>query len=169
MAGSGEAGPVAGHGAARRHLGWGVWGKSTFSQQRGRRAVSAALLAAIDLSGCALVFAGYGPAMADRRGQRRAAERHARRLLSGKVSFIGDVGEAAAAQLAAQEAVQAARDRARELIEQARREGERLVDGARAGLAEAEAGYAEAFGRATEAGWSAAMLTALGYQAPARP
>ncbi|MEH1124777.1 hypothetical protein [Micromonospora sp. CPCC 206061] len=106
--------------------------------------------------------------MPDTRG-RRDAEKRARELLSGKVAFIGDVGQAAAERVAAQEGVQAARERARELIEQARREGDRLIEQARSRVSDADAGYAEAFRRAVQEGWSAAMLTAMGYAAPPRP
>jgi hypothetical protein len=99
---------------------------------------------------------------------RRDAERRARELLSGKVAFIGDVGQAAAERAASQEGVEAARERARVLVEQARRDGDRLIEQARSRVSDADAGYAEAFQRAVREGWSPAMLTAMGYAAPPR-
>jgi len=104
----------------------------------------------------------------DVRGERRAAERAARELITGKVTFIGDVGEAAAARKTAQTGVEEARDRARQLVEEAKQQGERLVADARAKVPETDAAYAEAFDRAVSEGWTAQLLTSLGYPAPSR-
>jgi hypothetical protein len=106
--------------------------------------------------------------MVNTRGERRAAERAARELIAGKVTFIGDIGEVAAARTAAQTGVDEARDRARQLVEEARREGDRLVADARAKVTDADTRYAEAFDRAVSEGWSAHLLTSLGHPAPIR-
>jgi hypothetical protein len=84
------------------------------------------------------------------------------------VTFIGDVGEAAAARSAAQAGVDEARTRARQLLEDARRQGERLVSEAQQRVSDADQRYAEAFDRAVEEGWAVRLLTDLGYTAPDR-
>jgi hypothetical protein len=84
------------------------------------------------------------------------------------VSFIGDIGEAAADRTAAHAGVQEARDRATQLLDDARREGARLVAQAQEREAHSDDRYAEAFNRAVDEGWAVRLLTDLGYVAPAR-
>jgi hypothetical protein len=70
--------------------------------------------------------------------------------------------------LAAHAGVDEARTRARQLLQDARREGERLVSEAQQRMADADRHYAEAFNRAVEEGWAVRLLADLGYAVPDR-
>src|SRR5689334_10535901 len=88
--------------------------------------------------------------MARIRGERRAAEEAARSRIAGMVTFVGDIGEAAAARSAAHTGVHEARTRANQLLDDARREGERLLSEAQQRVADADHRYSEAFSRAVD-------------------
>jgi hypothetical protein len=106
--------------------------------------------------------------MARTRGERRAAEDAARSKVAGMVTYIGDVGEAAAVRSAARAGVDKARTRAHQLLNDARKANGRSRRRS-SGVTDADGRYAEAFNRAVDEGWEMRLLTDLGLRRTRSP
>lgn len=100
----------------------------------------------------------------DTRAARRAAEKAARDLVNGRAGLVGELGVVQAELARLAEEVAQAAARGRQLVADAEAEAANLVAAAQDCAREGEQRYADAYGAATGGGWTAADLTALGFQ-----
>ncbi len=100
----------------------------------------------------------------DTRAARRAAEKAARNLVNSRAALVGDLGVMQAERARLAEEVAEAATRGRQLVADAETEAAQLVAAIQDRAQEGEQHYADAYGAATGGGWTAADLTALGFQ-----
>ena len=101
----------------------------------------------------------------DTRAARRAAEKVARDLLNSRAAVVGDLAVAHADRARLADEVEAASKRGRDLVAAAEAEAARLLAAAQDEVGNGERRYADLYGAATAAGWTAADLAALGFPA----
>jgi hypothetical protein len=100
----------------------------------------------------------------DTRAARRAAEKAARDLINNRAVLVGEFGVTSVERGRLAGDVAAAAARGQQLVADAEAEAARLVAAAQDLAQDGEQRYADAYSAATAGGWTAADLTALGFQ-----